>query len=275
VIVQPEFTVRHLKLAETTFELHAHPTYTVATLLDGSMSGRIAERRFTLRPGTSALIEPQTSHEAHTPGCELVSVAISPVLVNELLTELGWNHPDAYPEFEAAEVADETLAATSRAFARELAEERPGQAIMIQALVRQLTTHLFRSHFRVRRHASLELSRGGPVDRRIRRAIDLVHARYAEDLTLQELAESVYLSDYHFARLFKDLTGFSPHAYLTNVRVERARALLLSTKLPVSQIALRVGYRSPSHFAHAFKAIAGVSPTLFRAGRPGSESASR
>jgi AraC family transcriptional regulator len=275
VSVQGELRVRHLKVGETTFELHAHPHYTVATLLGGSLTGKIAGIPFKLRPGASALIDPQQPHAAQTRGCELVSIGLSPVLVDEVLTELGWNHPDAYAAFEVATADDENLAAMARALAYELGEERPGQAVMLEALGRQLATHLFRTHFRVRRRPALELSREGPVDRRIRRAIDLVHARYAEDVTLQEMAASVYLSEYHFAHLFKTLTGFTPHAYLANLRIERARGLLLGTKLPVAQVALRVGYRSASHFAHAFKSITGVSPTLFRVGQSRGDAGSR
>lgn len=231
------------------------------------MTGRVGEHPCKLRTGTSALIDPQQPHEARTKGCELVSVALSPVLINELLTDLGWYHADAYAEFQATSVDDESLTAMARAFASELAEARPGQTVMLHALVRQLATYLLRSHFRVRRYPAIELSRVGPVDRRLRRAVELIHAHYADDLGLKEMADSVYLSEYHFAHLFKALTGFTPHGYLANVRIEGARALLLGTKLPVTQIASRVGYRSASHFAHAFKAVTGVSPTVFRAGR--------
>jgi len=231
------------------------------------MTGRIGEHPCKLRTGTSALIDAQQPHEAHTRGCELLSVAVSPVLVNELLAELGWYHPDAYAAFQATTTGDATIASLARVFASELAEERPGQTVMLHALVRQLATHLLRSHLRVRRYPAIELSRVGPVDRRLRRAIELIHAHYADDLSLKEMADSVYLSEYHFAHLFKALTGFTPHGYLANVRIEGARALLLGTKLPVTRIAPRVGYRSASHFAHAFKAVTGVSPTVFRAGR--------
>ena len=230
------------------------------------MTASVGDQRVELRTEMSTLINPQEGHEAHTDACELVSVALSPVLVDELLTDLGWYHPDAYAAFQATTTDDDTIASLARVFAREIAEEHPGQAVMLDALVRQLAMHLLRSHLIVRRLPSIELSRAGPVDRRLRRAIELIHTRFAEDVSLRAMADAVYLSEYHFARLFKTITGLTPHGYLANVRIEQARTLLTETRLPITQIALRVGYRSASHFAHAFKAVTGVSPTVFRAG---------
>lgn len=249
-----------------TFERHAHATYTVATVLSGSLTANVGEEKIDVAAGGSLLINPQEAHETHTDECEVVSVALSPVLVDELLTKLGWHHPDAYAAFQATTTDDDTITSLARALASEVAEERPGQALMLDALVRQLVMHLLRSHFVIRRNPTIELSRAGPVDRRLRRAVELVHTRFAEDVSLKEMADAVYLSEYHFARLFKTVTGFTPHGYLANVRIEQARKLLADTRLPIMQIARRVGYRSPSHFAHAFKATTGVSPTVFRAG---------
>jgi AraC family transcriptional regulator len=61
------------------------------------------------------------------------------------------------------------------------------------------------------------------------------------------------------------VTGFTPHAYLANVRIDRARTLLTHTDLPITRIAAEAGYRSSSHFAHAFRGVTGESPRAYRA----------
>jgi AraC family transcriptional regulator len=86
----------------------------------------------------------------------------------------------------------------------------------------------------------------------------------AEDLTLAEIAREVHMSPYHFSRLFKLSTGFSPHQYIIRQRIERAKALLTNTDLPVSVVAREVGFASPSHFAQQFRRLVGVSPRSFR-----------
>jgi AraC family transcriptional regulator len=135
---------------------------------------------------------------------------------------------------------------------------------MLDALVRQLVIHLLRSHLTVRKTDQIELSRAGPVDRRLRRAIEFMHDNYERELALEEIASAAYLSEYHFARLFKQITGVTPHVYLANVRLEHARRLLSETSLSISQIAIRVGYHSQSHFTKIFKSVTGVTPRVYR-----------
>jgi AraC family transcriptional regulator len=148
--------------------------------------------------------------------------------------------------------------------ASEVSADKLGRGAMIDALGHQLIVQLLRSHLTVRRSSSIELSRAGPVDRRLRRAIEFMHDNYSRELSVDEIAAAAYLSEYHFAHLFKRITGLTPHTYLANLRLERARALLLETALPISEIAATVGYQSQSHFTKAFKFVTGVTPRVFR-----------
>jgi len=72
------------------------------------------------------------------------------------------------------------------------------------------------------------------------------------------------MSPYHFSRMFKLSTGLSPHQYVIRQRIERAKALLTNTDLPVGVVAQEVGFASPSHFAQQFRRLVGVSPRSFR-----------
>ena len=128
-----------------------------------------------------------------------------------------------------------------------------------------MVVHLLRHHVNIRRAPELELSRAGLVDRRVRRAVELMHAHLERDLPLEEIASAAHLSPFHFARLFKKLTGASPHAYLASLRAARAQTLLAETDLSVIEVGARVGYSSPSHFAKAFRQATGLSPRAFRA----------
>jgi AraC family transcriptional regulator len=144
-------------------------------------------------------------------------------------------------------------------------QEEAGQEMVIRALVEQLVVQLLRHHSNMRRSTELELSRVGLVDRRIRRALELMHANLERDLPLEEIAAAAHLSPFHFARLFKKLTGAPPHAYLATLRAAQAQTLLAETDLSVTEIASRVGYSSPSHFTKAFRQATGLTPRSFRA----------
>src|SRR6266516_7040109 len=121
--------------------------------------------------------------------------------------------------------------AMAQLIAGEMTDEKPGHEMMLDALVRQLAIHLLRTHLTVRKSDQIELSRAGPVDRRLRRAIEFMHDNFGRELALEEIASAAYLSEYHFARLFKQITGITPHVYLANIRIERARKLVAETQI--------------------------------------------
>ena len=97
----------------------------------------------------------------------------------------------------------------------------------------------------------------------MRRVIEYVDAYLDQDLALVELAAIVSLSPNYFTRLFKQSTGFTPHQYVIQQRVERAKRLLLESKLAIADIALEVGFAHQSHLNRHFKRWVGVTPKAF------------
>jgi AraC-like DNA-binding protein len=196
---------------------------------------------------------------------EFVLVQLSPVFVTDCAARAGLARADMVVTFrERAVRHDARLARLARDLAEELREEAAGQELVVVALVEQALVQLLRRYANLRRSAHLELSRAGLVDRRIRLAVELMHAHMHRDLALEEIASAAHLSPFHFARLFKKLTGATPHAYLASLRAARARALLAETDLPVTEVGARVGYMSSSHFARAFRQATGLSPRAYR-----------
>jgi AraC family transcriptional regulator len=100
--------------------------------------------------------------------------------------------------------------------------------------------------------------------RKLRLVEDYIQAGLASRLTLEDIAGSVHMSAYHFARMFKATTGQTPHAYVTRLRIERAQELLRTSRWSMPAIARRVGFASKSHFAATFLRLTGISPHLFR-----------
>jgi AraC family transcriptional regulator len=146
----------------------------------------------------------------------------------------------------------------------ELIAENAGSEIVIAALIEQIVVHLLRNFSNMRRSEELELSRVGLIDRRIRRAVELMQAQLHRELSLKEIAAASFLSPFHFARLFKKLTGTSPHAYLATLRTKQAQALLAESDLSITEISSRVGYSNSSHFTQAFRQLTGLTPRAFR-----------
>ncbi len=98
----------------------------------------------------------------------------------------------------------------------------------------------------------------------IRQAVSYIKEHFREDLTLEDVAQAVHFSSYYVSRLFKEELGMNFIEYLTRIRVEEAKRLLLETSQTVSEIAASVGYQDPSYFTKVFKKIEGQTPTEFR-----------
>ena len=87
---------------------------------------------------------------------------------------------------------------------------------------------------------------------------------YREPVSVDDIAASAALSKYHFSRLFREKTGVSPHEYLSSLRLQHARKLILETSLSVEDIASRCGFSTASHFIRAFKKEMEFTPAAYR-----------
>ncbi len=124
-----------------------------------------------------------------------------------------------------------------------------------------LVTHLLSAHsgWTVETRRAPALSRA-----RLDAVRDLVGARFAKPLTLDDLAVEAGISKFHFARLFRQETGTTPHAFILQVRLEAARRLLTDTDLRIKQIAARTGFRTVASLGAAFVRKHGVTPSAYR-----------
>jgi AraC-like DNA-binding protein len=98
----------------------------------------------------------------------------------------------------------------------------------------------------------------------IQRAKCYIHTNYATDLSLSNTALSLNVSRFYFCKLFKKAAGSTFSRYVSAVRIERARLLLLNQSLRVSEIAFDVGFQSLTHFNRVFRIVTGCSPTQYR-----------
>ena len=128
--------------------------------------------------------------------------------------------------------------------------------LMLQDDIRRLVSRL----------PAARASTRAEVFRRLSRGREFLHANADRVITLDQIARAACLSTYHFHRLFRQAFGESPHDYLTRIRLERARRLLLSDERPVIEICEEVGFASLGSFHALFRRKFGVTPGTFRAG---------
>ena len=115
-------------------------------------------------------------------------------------------------------------------------------------------------------HPAMSAPRGGLAPHKLQKVLAYIDERLGEPIGVRQLASQVHMSPFHFARRFKQAVGTPPHAYITQVRVERAKSLLSTTSLPLIEVATRVGSRTQAHFTGVFHRYAGTTPRAYRVG---------
>ncbi|MEI9996740.1 MAG: AraC family transcriptional regulator [Rhizomicrobium sp.] len=108
------------------------------------------------------------------------------------------------------------------------------------------------------------VARGGLAPWQAKRAKDILSAHICGDISIEELAGQCGLSRSHFARAFRKSTGKPPHRWLMELRLARARDLLVNSTLSLGEIAERCGFVDQSHFTRSFSAAMGVVPSAWR-----------
>jgi AraC-like DNA-binding protein len=99
---------------------------------------------------------------------------------------------------------------------------------------------------------------------RVRRVTEHIEQNLDKPLPLTELAAVVYMSRFHFARLFRRSTGDPPHRFVIRQRIARACEFLARSELTIAEISRRVGFGTPSHFTTVFRRACGVTPRGYR-----------
>lgn len=165
----------------------------------------------------------------------------------ELIPQLTFDDPLIYHIGLALKTALETDGAGSRLYADSMANA--------------LAVHLV-SRYSTRERAIQDFVPGG-IQRNFQQVIDYINEHIEQNLSLAELANVVQLSSYHFAHLFKQTTGVSPHQYHIRCRIQRAKQLLLTKKMTIAQVAHAVGFASQGHLNYHFKRLVGMTPKAF------------
>jgi len=110
-------------------------------------------------------------------------------------------------------------------------------------------------------------SRGGLPPARLRRVFEYIDANLDVGVRLNMLAREAGVSAFHFARLFKESTGNSPHQYLLQRRLDRAKTMLRQPAMSLAEISTSTGFADQSHFTKVFRRFTGVTPSEYRSQR--------
>jgi AraC-like DNA-binding protein len=245
------------------FTTHAHDSYGIAVMLDGAQRFRWRGVSHLAPAGSLEVMNPGEPHDGRPAGESFAYRTVLPsvALMRQLASELSDGRVRE-PVFPRSVIHDPPLARRIAAMHRVLEGSRD--------VLEQDSEFVAVMSVLLRRHADLE-----PVDQVIRgegtlvgRLRDYLDAHVAQEVSLSDLARIGQRSRHTILRTFHKATGMTPHAYLLNRRVERARRSLASGAA-LAETALECGFFDQSHFTRVFKRFTGVTPGQYRAAGSG------
>lgn len=165
-------------------------------------------------------------------------------------------------------IRDPLLTQIALALWQELEQPAPAGKLYAQTAAQLLAVHLVRHYTASGTRANI-----APVpsprltSRQLKEVLEYIQIHLSEDLSLDVLAQQIGFSSYHFARLFRQAIGASPHQFVLSRRIERAQRLLEETDLPLAQVAGACGFAHQSHLTQVFRQQLGCTPRIYRQDR--------
>lgn len=247
----------------TYFAEHAHPELQIAIPFNNA-SGLATWYTATGRKVKQSIREDQVtiipSNQPHASDwqrkAEVLTLYLAPKFMMQAAKDaVALNSVEVVEQYGIEDLLIQQLGA---ALVAELQQGRLPGRLYIESLANVLTVHILRQYSASGRFVC-DVAACLPRNK-LRLACDYINENIRQDLTLTEIAEAVGMSTYHFARLFKQSIGVTPHQYVIQCRVARAKHLLLQGELNIAEVAKSVGFFDQSHLTKHFKRLVGVTP---------------
>ena len=261
--LRESFHYFHLKdTAGQELDFHFHEFDKLVILLEGSVNYLVEEQSYDLPPWSVLLVRHHAIHKAvidRSRPYERVILYLDRQYFERIFPGAGlmdcFDQADRHRRYLLTATSEqlEELKTAVEAYEKAATDTRLGAQTMRETLIIQLLIHVNRLHEAAPVRAE---TRGDP---KVQEALSFINEHFREALTVETLAERLYLSPYHFMRLFKVQTGSTVHAYVRQKRLMHA-ARLIREGMPAAKAAAESGFGDYSAFHRAFKESFGVSP---------------
>jgi len=212
-----------------------------------------------LRPGTPYEVRWKSLSSVPT---QTLHVRLSQDLLARTAQEVAGCDPACLSVEEHAGFQDPLLTQIGLALWRELEQTAPARNLYAQTAAQLLAMYLLRYY--TSGGSVIKEPSQGLTHQQMRRVMDFVQDHLGQDLSLEALAQQAGFSSSHFARMFHQTAGESPHQFVLRQRIERAQRLLEERDVPLARVARACGFADQSHLTQAFKRHLGLTPRAYR-----------
>ncbi|MFA7256693.1 MAG: helix-turn-helix domain-containing protein [Kiritimatiellales bacterium] len=267
----------HIRDPQPEFPLHTHGFDELVIILRGTAMHLVDNQPFPVKSGDVFVVSGKHEHQY----LDMHGLVLANILFDSRALQMNQWDIRALPGFHAL-FALEPILRTQQKFngrlqlserqlnhvneiihdlIRETERHIPGYRVMAKGLFMQLTVFLSRCYSDKPSEESLDLLRLGDV-------LAHIETRFAEKITLDDLAKKAHLSKRHFQRIFTKCLGRSPIDHLLHIRVQKAAELLRHSNRTITDIALDCGFCDGNYFSRQFLQVMHSSPRQYRSKRP-------
>lgn len=231
---------------------HWHSYFEYIEILEGTMTVTVGQTSYPVSRGDIVFINSGLFHAGESKnGCMLRGLVVP-------VSEWSGGSPDLsflMPDYNPIIGKNEEISRLLFSVYKEYTSGCVYQSATIRALLSLLRIYTCRI---------FALTGESKHNAAVKKAAEFIRENYPSEITVDELADHVNLSKFHFSRLFKEVTGLSPIVYLTRTRISRAIVLMEQTDLTMTEISSACGFSSPNYFNRVFKKFTGSTPHKYK-----------
>lgn len=267
---ETDFSISMARRADVPYQCdaHYHDVYEIYYLISGTRRQLVDNRIYDIQKGDMILIPKNAVHKTscidRNPHVRYL-LSFSDLFIQSICTEMG---PDTIGNvFQTVKL---TVPETRREYVRNLFdkisdESQSGNTDQYSAmLIKNYLAELFAFLIRYRRSDPTTDGQEEIREAKIQQATKYISDHYNQNITLRDVAESVYMSETYFSKKFKKVTGLNFSEYLTSIRLQQADKLLSETSLSIADVAERCGFCDANYFGDVFRKAKGISPLKYR-----------
>jgi AraC-like DNA-binding protein len=242
------------------FAPHFHNAFAIGVIESGADVFDYRGEKQVATAGDIMLLNPAEVHTGqaadHRTGWTFRILYVDPELLRKVREEISGKSADI-PFFSKSVIYDDATARRILQLHRILEKSTSPierESMFLLAMMQLITRHA---------DSLVNVKSAGNEHSAVRRVREYIYSNASKNITLDELSQIAFLSPFHLLRVFHQQTGLPPHAFQTQIRIERAKKLLRDDLLTISQTAHALGFFDQAHFSKQFKRHIGISPGKF------------